>query len=390
MKIMFIHHSGLIGGAGVSLINTIKALEKDGHEIVLCLPPDPNDMVLLSEEHGIHPIICERRIGAMTYVSGIDGIFSLRFWYRIALIVRQYRKWNQRINHINPDVVIVNSKILCWMSLLHSVRKRKSVCFVRETMKGEKKNLVNRVISKYLEHFSKVVFLSEYDKELEQLKVADTAVIHNYVSDMRERTQEELIEQEKKWNLTPGSFRILYVGGVSKMKGFHMAVLTTLFMGKDVDLIVAGSSYEDAEDIGNAEAVQFARQMKAYIEEKDCLHQIHVIGKQRDMSLCYKACDVLMFPMQSPHQARPVFEAGYYGKPVVISDFENIREFVKDGYNGFTATATSIEDFAEKLMRLKRDVLLRKKMGENNRINTKEKHSKDVIQNQIKEMIREL
>ena len=42
-KLMFIHHSGLVGGAGVSLINTIKAVAEE-NEIIVCVPSQPEDM----------------------------------------------------------------------------------------------------------------------------------------------------------------------------------------------------------------------------------------------------------------------------------------------------------------------------------------------------------
>ncbi len=388
MKILFIHHSGLIGGAGVSLINTIEALAQTD-EIVLTLPSEPTDMQKLAENHGIPAIITERRIGAITYVSGIDHFLSPRFLYRFILMILQFFTWNKRIKNLNPDLVIVNSKTLCWMSLLPAVRARNSICFVRETMQGDITSLPNQMINSLLNRFSEVVFISEYDRDLENLKNVKHRVIHNYVTDLPLVEPWVLEEKRRAWNLSADRFRVLYVGGVSQMKGFHIAVQAILEMGRDVDLIAAGNTIDDIMQTGNPEAMKFASQMKEYLATQDLNHQIHLIGRQQDMAPCYQMCDVLIFPMQSPHQARPVFEAGYFEKPVIISDYENIREFVIDGYNGFAVEADNIEQYVKSLSKLKQNPKLRNQMGKNNHEKTQVNHNPSVVQSQIREMIGE-
>ena len=47
---MFIHHSGIIGGAGVSLINTIDFLS-DNNEVYVYVSSEPDDMFNLFKKY---------------------------------------------------------------------------------------------------------------------------------------------------------------------------------------------------------------------------------------------------------------------------------------------------------------------------------------------------
>lgn len=349
-KLLFIHHSGLIGGAGVSLCNNLKTLSKAGHEVVLYAPSDPPSLMeLLWQEYPkVQLKTYGRRIGAITYYSGGDSVFSLRFWYRLTLILKQWRYWNHTIERENPDIVAMNSTILCWMSMLAAVRRRKSVCFVRETKVGSANNLLNRIIHWLLEHFTHVVFISQYDQQREALTTAASTVICDYVDADKLDNTLRRHDAERRLGLQPGVFRALYVGGVSPMKGFDLAVEAVLKCKQPVELLVAGMGFEEAQKVASKSLRDYAIRMQNELAG-DTSGRIVMLGVQKDMSACYAACDVLLFPMRSPHQARPAFEAGYFGKPFIISDFENIREFVVDGENGYVVPPENAVAIAEKL-----------------------------------------
>ena len=117
--------------------------------------------------------------------------------------------------------------------------------------------------------------------------------------------------------------------------------------------------------------------MKALISEKDISDKLYFVGRQADMSYCYTAADALIFPMTRPHQARPVFEAGYYHKPAVISDFPNIREYVHDKINGRTFDVNNISSLAGVLTEMAGDSEKTRKMGEGNFMQTMRLHFKN-------------
>lgn len=386
---MLIHHSGLLGGAGISLINNIKALAEE-NEVCVYLPSDPPDLkeLLKRECPGVRAIAYGRRIGALTYYSGGDSPRKLRFWYRLMLIVKQWRYWNTVIEKENPDAVAVNSMILCWMSKLPAVRSRKSICFVRETKTGNPDNRLNRYIHTALERFSDVVFISKYDRDREALKTANAEVIYNYIDPTRLDSMVGREEAEKQLHLKEGVFRVLYVGGVVRMKGFDLAVRTVLESRHPMELLAAGIGFDDAMNAKSEEVRRYVGEMKTLLEREDPEHRVRMLGKQGNMSACYAACDVLVFPMRSPHQARPAFEAGFFGKPVIISDFENIREFVSDGVNGLLVEPDRADSLRQKIEYLYENREAAIRMGENNRERCLSCHSMEQNSRKITEIIR--
>ena len=392
-KLMFIHHSGLVGGAGVSLINVIKSVSEQ-HEVFVYVPCEPNDMINLLKQseksHGIKVKTYGRRIGAITYYSGGDTLKNVRFWYRISLIFMQWKMWNKLIRECNPDIVIVNSKILCWMSLLREVRKRKSFCFVRETMKGNERSRINKIISKLLSYYKRVVFISEFDAKCEQLDTSQKKVIHNYIEESQFDLTVSRAEASKRLGLREDTFHVLYVGGVSYMKGFDLIVRAVLECGPNVELVVAGNNCKDAMSTKNKRILKYVKEWEGIVEKKDRFEQIHMVGKQKDMSNCYASCDVLVFPMRAAHQSRPAFEAGYFSKPVIITDFDNIAETVKNGDNGYVVQPDSVEEIIASIKKLMTNEKERIKMGEHNRQNTEKMHNKEKNINLISEMIKEL
>lgn len=84
-----------------------------------------NALYDLAETTDIKVVEYGNRIGAMTHYSGGDKVLSPRFIYRSLLIFKQWHYWNKILKETNPDIVIVNSIILSWMSLLTSLKGKK-------------------------------------------------------------------------------------------------------------------------------------------------------------------------------------------------------------------------------------------------------------------------
>src|SRR5699024_7773296 len=132
----------------------------------------------------------------------------------------QYKFWNKVLKKESPDLVFVNSKVLCWMGLMF--KKTKSVCFVRETIPGNPKNKMNRIMRWLLDKFSLVVFLSEYDANQTGLKKAFTTVSPDF---LYVREYEQIISKEdacEKLGINAETFNVLFVGGKDPLKGLNI------------------------------------------------------------------------------------------------------------------------------------------------------------------------
>lgn len=383
---MLIHHSGLIGGAGVSLLHTWEAL-KDKYDVTVYVPDTPSDFLNMLKSKGLNPKTYSFQIGTFSNYSGGTHLKNPKFWGKLALVFLQSKYWNTQFDEEKPDLVIVNSKVLCWMGILLKKKNIKSLCFVRETMPGSPRRLVNRIMNKILRSFTSVAFISQYDCDLEQLSESKCIISPDFMAWEEQDRTESRVESCKSLNIPIDTFKVLYVGGVNKMKGFETAIhAINELKSEKITLVVAGAPYLEIKSRGlkafyqkclKRKAIQFSKSMKKYIEVNKLENYIHFVGYQTDMKNCFLACDTLIFPMVFPHQARPAFEIGYYRKPVIISDFPNIREYVIDGNNGLTFEPNNSKELASAILRFKNSENLLNQIGLNNYYHAIHYHSKD-------------
>src|SRR5690606_34401303 len=103
-----------------------------------------------------------------------------------------------------------------------------------------------------------------------------------------------------------------------------------------------------------------------------------MVGLLPDVSIGYAATDAVIFPSTSPHQARPVFEAGANGLPIVISDFPETAEIVTHDVNGLAFRPGDASDLAKQISRLYQDSQLVRKLGEANRVSAMRDHNLEI------------
>lgn len=370
-KILIIHHSGLLGGAGISLYNTWKALEKK-YDVTCYIPTDPPDLLNFLKDKGLNPRTFNFRLGKYTYYSGGNNLLNPRFWYHAINTIKQKKYWIMILNKERPDFVLVNSKVLCWMGKLFNKSKIKSLCFVRETIPGSPRRFMNRIMRKMLDDFTAVAFLSNYDLKQTNLNKAFTVVSPDFL-EINEYKQK--IDREDACNilqLNSKKFNVLFVGGTDVLKGIDVALeAMSLLKNEEIELVVAGKNF--GENVGegisafkNRKRIAFSKKIKKFTEENGIENNVSFIGIQKDMTDSFTACDLLIFPMREPHQARPAFEIGVQKKTTIIADFPNIREFIKNGDNGLTFEPNNPKALANQILKLKRDKDLLVRLGNSN------------------------
>lgn len=403
-KIVMIHHSGLIGGGSMSMYNNWLQL-KDRYNVSCYVPNDPPHLMNFLKEQGLEPEIFTFRLGKITYYNGGNKITNIKFWYHSIRAIFQIPYWKKVLKKEKPDLIIINSKVLSWMGSLF--KNYKSICFVRETILGNPKNLVNKFLHKQLDKFSVVSFISNYDLEQTDLKHAQKIVSYNFLDIKNFEDQLGKRDACNKLGVNPNSFNIVFTGGIEKLKGIDIAVKALKILeNENINLIVAGNDYKEFDKkklsyynfyslmskFKKRNSTKFANQIKQYIKENSLSNLVHFVGIKKNMAEVYSSSDLLIFPMNEPHQARPVFEIGVQKKPVIVTDFENIQEFVLDGENGLTFEVSNENELAECIIKLKKNKVLLKKLGENNYLKTLENHTVNAnsrfIVNQIEKVLK--
>lgn len=352
-KIVIFHHCDQIGGAGMSLCNGYKML-CDRYNVIIYVPKKEGNMYQYLHKEGICCKVIGEGVGQINAYSGGPSFFQKDFYLKYLKILKTYRIIQRIIKNEMPDLIILNSVTISWMAKCGYKLGIPTIGYIRETYVDTlfmKQSL--RFLDKYA---SGVVFISKYDLEHYKTTVNAKTVVRNCVLDK----EVEYLGREKACEIIGvdnNKFNILFVGGTraKALKGFPTLVSASEFLhGDEYSFLICG-------DI--AEPINLDR----FIE----------LGIRKDMIIVYQAADLLVFPAGFPHQARPAFEAGLYKIPVVISDFEEIKDDVIDGHNGLLFSASNAKELAYKILYLKNNKADLERMGENNYKMCIEKHSFD-------------
>ncbi|MDA9316900.1 glycosyltransferase family 4 protein [Polaribacter sp.] len=375
-KLLIIHHSSVIGGAGISLFNLIQVAKED-FDITVYVSNLHDDYSNFLISNNIHVQKYEGRMPAIYYHASSGGVTSKAFWLRLVLIPIKYKFWKKVIQNSNADLVLVNSLVLCWMSILTSKYQLKSLCFVRETFVRKGTGAISKIQRRFLALFTGVSFISNYDLKVANLPgIVKKFVNHNYIIP-KENTK--LYEEDN------AIFSILYIGGISKIKGIEVVIKAAKILKSfpDIHFNIVGEDYSALKDLKFKlknifnKNIKLSKKIKKQVVENDLQKTVSFHGLQKEMDTHFKACDVLICPIVTPHQQRGIFEAGWYSKPVIVSDFEQLHWSVKDGANGAFFKPNSAEGLADKILNLYHNRTICIAQGQQNKINTLKNHTKD-------------
>lgn len=366
-KLLFIHHSGSIGGAGLSLVRTVREVSCD-LDVKVLVPEDSPMAKLLENE----------KIAAITYggAPGTDEYYSggPRFMGRTCL-KRMLRKPPFRktvlgmIRKEKPDGVVLNSLTLGWLAPV--IRKAGVPCgvFVRETFPKNGHRSMLRKYRKQLSAAEGVYYISRFDRDFWKITGTDTYVVRNSAE---AKFFEPLEKNEARGMLGLGPadtsvFTVLYLGGASRLKGIDVISKCAGLVSEDVEILAAGDSEE---------------KMRPYFSGSRA--GVRYLGLLEDVRPAYFAADAVVIPITEPHQARPVFEAGAASRPVIVSDYPELSEYVSDGVNGLAIPPGDPAKLAEAIGQLMEDPEKRNAFASENNRMAREHHSPEAASEAVR------
>ena len=179
----------------------------------------------------------------------------------------------------------------------------------------------------------------------------------------------------------------LYVGGLNYYKGaldLLKAIYAMINDVKENEFIVyfLGNTYDEYENLSlfkkciSYKHVSYRNKCIKYINKINSQKKIVILkGIQKNISNYYKMCDAVIFPVKKVHQPKPVYEAGYYGKPAIVPNYDNFKENIIDGYNGYVYIKNDTSSLKKVLVEIVLDNEEAQKRGKANRECTIKKHS---------------
>ena len=180
----------------------------------------------------------------------------------------------------------------------------------------------------------------------------DIRIIYNFVSNI-------FLKNYKEMDNYPEKFTVLYIGGKLEYKGYYDVLKIKKKLEKtDINFKMIG--------VG----------IKKYPHEQ--------------MPYIYMSSSILLAPSYREGLPPSVMEALALKRPVVASNVGGIPELIDDGVNGFLVEPGNIDKFVEKILYLKENPGLLKKMGENARRKILENFTEEKVVNRILKVYKEL
>ena len=387
MKVLYVCHCSMIGGGTISALDVVSSLVALGYDVDVCFPSMNETLNTQIVNLGATPKSCPN-ICLLSYYSGSTSHLKTFISYLVSL--KNQRKWKEYLRYRQYDLICFNSVTqLPLAKIVHNAGIR-NICFIRETKNAKKHfflEYIQNSYSKYVDYYS---YLSDYDFRTwnftdKKYIVPDT---------LRIPKMAECSNLYKKSFDSHCDLSILFLGGFSKIKG-GLTLLKALSLENDAkieckilgvdDSILNSRKAKIFKHIKNSN-VAYHIACKSFFEiiKKQSNITVRIMPPQVDLSCYFQDCDVIVFPATEMHQARPIYEAGYYHKPVIVSDYPCYAEYIKDFYNGrvfasgdYLALHVLLHEFAV-------DKGLCEYMGNNNYDYYVKYHEYDTVQKKLK------
>ena len=355
-KVVIFHHVGNMGGGTISLVDVCKMLHHEYHLTVL-LPRRGSEM--LTELLGAYAEVkhYDQRMPLISHYSGSERLLTRSFFSSYFVSGKGIADLCEMILAENPDIVLANSLIQCRMGYYLKTLRAKKVIYIRETFTEDwiSQQMI-RMVNRY---FDGVLCISPYEKEYARF-VIPTAVVADVFS-----------PPQNKYESQPSgdTFRILFMGGSAQIKGLSvLAGAMEHIRSKRVRFDICGNVTFTEPTLRNwmlhAPLVREDSKTRSLLQKHDAIIQYH--GFVQDMGKLICGCDAVVFPSTFPHQARPALEAGYYGKPVILSDFRQTACFYQHQVNGLLFKPNDPKALAQVIDQLAETPELAEELGKNN------------------------
>lgn len=360
MKIMLVHHCGLLGGGTLSSFDVVNMLTQCGHSVKLALINPSESIIEICKRQSIDYITDTPHIVALTYHNASSSFIHALVKYYMSR--KNISKWKYFLNKYRMDYLLLNSSA---MAPLLKIAKELNIpcgCFIRETKRLHGNSFLLKLQHNMLSFADKLFFLTEYDKKEWNCVCRDRQYVVPDVLDKNMFKYSALsIKQLRLENGVPeDSFCVLYLGGISRVKG-SLDILESMNRiissnNKNIHLIILGNKAEHFLSCGLMTMIKHFHEIK-YVRK--CYKLIAELGSNvknpglvSNVGEWYQMCDIVVFPVKNVHQARPAYEAGFYSKPIVLPAYPNFNEIVIHNVNGLMYEIGSVDDLADSILAL--------------------------------------
>jgi glycosyltransferase involved in cell wall biosynthesis len=345
-KILFVHHGVGMGGASICLNEVLTMLRTDYDVTVLCLRY--SDAVEYFRNSGFKVEVCESLFYKYhnIYIH-LEGIKRFNLYGEILGIISVIFNilffGSKELRRFDFDILYLNSLFLFDWSIIGKRLDKKVIVHVREPLKTGLFNLRKTIIRHLMNrNVDRIIAISRDNAKRVNLN-SITSVIYD---PLRKSISKGYSDQSKPSFKAKRFFRVLYLGGSSRIKGFYVLCRAIPLLDKNIEVVICGVVHDNSKN-GIYKKIK-ALLVNYYIGRISHYSNISVKEYVSNVSEELQFADLLLFPSTVPHYANPIMEAYSCGVPVLASDVSGMDEIVNEK-TGFMFMKGSHKDLALKL-----------------------------------------
>ena len=379
-RILYLVHSGGMGGALLSLRYLLERLDRTRYEPVAACIHDVPEVMETLRAAGVETLHAPGISVLPHTTGGWDPLLSPLGAARAARAARAFgpsaRATEELIRRVRPDLVHLNSLVLAPSAVGARRAGARLVWHVRESVHpghlGVRRGWLSRAMRTLPDE---AVFISEDDRQ-RLTGGRSGVVIPNFVDHARFDRGVDGGAVRAELRIPADAPVVLFFGGWAALKGAHV-LLPALAAARrrlpGLHALVAGAEapWSTRAVARAARAVlplvgsgtERQRFMRAY-REHGMEGWVHLLPFRSDPERLLAASTVVAFPSTQPHSARPVIEAGAMARPVVGSRIGGVEELVEEGVTGLLVPPGDAEALGDALARVAGDPALARAMGE--------------------------
>jgi len=358
-KILYLHHGGAEGGAPISMLALMQALDSNKYAPVVGNATADPDVKTLFEAHGYKTFNC-KIIPFQHTTGGAYNLYTINGWKIFLRWCKWYPQYKQNLlrllKDLQPDLVHFNSLTLAPYACVPRALGIPCVVHVRETVLKGFWGARKRWLISHLERYAdRVIAICHDNLDRLQLQSGKGVVVYNPVDLKRFNWKLSRQKARVALGIPADANTVLYAGGtkgLSSVKGLFQ-FLEAMAEVKDgipgLLCLMPSFVFPLSPESRPKNLRKFiARNLGVYRQQdmlyaltrrRDLYRSVLALPFTYDMQNLMAAADVVCVPHMRPHFSRTVMEAGAMKKPVVAFRIGGVEEVVVDGVTGLMVTA---------------------------------------------------
>jgi glycosyltransferase involved in cell wall biosynthesis len=353
-RILYVHHSGGMGGAPRSLAFLIKRLDKSIYEpIVICLWGGP--AVKLFEEAGA-TVIVDTKLKPFhgTTVSGMNIKIFLK---GIIYAYPTYLRAKKVIKELQPDLIHLNTT--CLFMLAKAAKKVSSNLKVITHVREPLLDSLSGKILKYMNHkyVDGYIAIDKYDASKLNIKDRIAKVVYNFVDFDEYNSEVKSNVLRKELNISEDSIIFLYLARIAQSNG-------TLEMVRKCKEIVNNKKNYHFVIVGDVpeESNEYTIKVRGICDTNS---NIHLLKFRNDIPNVIASSDIMLCPFTKPHFSRAIIEAAAMGKPAIGSNVGGPAELIVHKETGLLFDVNNFDTMLDCINKMASDNEYIKYLGKN-------------------------